>query len=263
METANANTQLDVQELGEKQERSLAKMEEATSHLLGMVENLHIGDKAMVEDMKYHLHILQSEQETFKARLARQKMEMAFYGSFDKLIYDTIQQPVSQAIDVVRSIVEQAERQAASMVEEAQHERDLILSKARMQAKKMKGAGSQAAASGQNGQPQFLSMFPTAPLHHQMDKQTELVVSGFKTFSQTVEFQKALMAISEVTHAKVRLVQRGMVNMEVRHEPSTDLAECIAQLPGFAFHVVAQEQGHLTLVLDGGATSLLDSAMPE
>ncbi len=246
------NRQLDAQELGEKQERSLARMEEATSYLIGMVENLHIGDMAMVEDMKYHLHILQTEQETFKSTLTRQKMQLAFYGSFDKLIYDTIQQPVSQAIDVVRSIVEQAERQAASMVEEAQHERDLILSKARLQAKKIKSNANQAAT---NGPAQAMSMFPTTPLHHQMDKQTELVVSGFKTFSQTVEFQKALMSIPEITHAKVRLIQRGLVNLEVRHEPGTDLAECIAQLPGFVFRTVAQEQGLLTLALESDLPS--------
>lgn len=254
------NAQLDVQELEDKQERSLSRLQEEISSLLGMVDDLHIGDMATVDDIKYRLHILQTEQESLKSYLIRQKMQMAFYSSFDKLIYDTIQQPVSQAIDIVRTIVEQAERQAASMIEEAQRERDLILTKASLQAKKMKGDVSQAqrrtgaaknASTLPNDNAQFMSMFPTAPLHHQMDTQTELIISGFKTFSQVVEFQKALGSIPRITHAKVRLVQRGMVNLEVRHEPATDLAECISELPGFVFRIVAQEQGLLTLAIEG------------
>lgn len=233
------------QGLTENEQHLLARMQDETTKLVGIVENLHVGDQATLDDIKYHLHVLQTEQDALKAYLLRQRRQLAFYGSFDKLLYDTLQQPVSHAIETVRTIVEQAETHAAATVDEAQRERQLILEEARLQARKIAGdgVGLPAAMVGDEAP----AMFPATTLHHQNERQSELVVSGLKTFSQAVEFQRTLLAIPEINQAKVRLIQRGLVNLEIRHEPGIDLGARIANLPGFALRMVKQEPGLLAL----------------
>src|SRR4051812_14678787 len=102
MDARTAGATIDVQDLGEQEQQILKRIEEEITRLMSMVENLHVGDLATLEDMRYHLHLLQTEQESLRSYLARQRRQLVFYGSFDKLLYDTLQQPVAQAIDMVR-----------------------------------------------------------------------------------------------------------------------------------------------------------------
>lgn len=232
-----------------------AKATQIESQLQEVVElmaKLPAHDSKAIDDLQHRLQSIQTEQEHLKAELFRLEQQLAFYNSFEKLLYDMLKQPVAQVMDFVRLIGEQAQAEAERIVQEAEAERGRLLShQLNLGSPNLEYFPATGVGADQPEliPPPQLSK-ATTTVHVPVNGQTELVIDGFKTFGRAVEFQKSLQNLPEINYAKVRLAQKGTLNLDVSCEPEFDLVAAIEKLPKFKLHLVASHENLVRFMLE-------------
>jgi hypothetical protein len=76
---------------------------------------------------------------------------------------------------------------------------------------------------------------------------TSVVISSVPGFSRALAFQRALSVLPGIEEAKAIGYERGVLGMEVQHDPDMDLAEALTTLPGIRLRVVESAPGQLHL----------------
>jgi hypothetical protein len=76
---------------------------------------------------------------------------------------------------------------------------------------------------------------------------TSVVISGVPGFSRALALQRAFTALPGVVEAKAIGYERGMLGLEVQHDPGADLAALAAGMPGMPLRVVDASSGQLQL----------------
>jgi len=80
---------------------------------------------------------------------------------------------------------------------------------------------------------------------------TSVVISGVPGFSRALALQRAMQQLPGVTEAKALGYERGVLGLDVHHEPGADLADRATTLPGIRLRLVDQSPGQLQLAIEG------------
>jgi hypothetical protein len=81
---------------------------------------------------------------------------------------------------------------------------------------------------------------------------TSVVISGVPGFSRALALQRAIKEMPGVEEAKAIGYERGVLGLEVQHEPGADLAARVvsAPPPGIRLRVVEAAPGQLQLAAE-------------
>ena len=74
-----------------------------------------------------------------------------------------------------------------------------------------------------------------------------MVISKVPGFSRALALQRAIQGLPGVTEARALGYERGVLDLEVQHDGSVDLADRVVNLPGIRLTVVESTPGQLQL----------------
>ncbi len=79
---------------------------------------------------------------------------------------------------------------------------------------------------------------------------TSVVISRVPGFSRALALQRAIQQLPGVTEARALGYERGVLDLEVQHDGSLDLAAQVTDLPGIRLTVVENNPGQLQLAAE-------------